>query len=366
MKRKVLMLVTAVALFVSACGNSTGSASENAKKVKVDSGVFKLGQYKGLKVDKIIYNVTDANVDEEIDSMRGEYVDYKVVDRAAGQGDYVGFSLVSTVDGKEIEDFTGDGYGAYVGEEDFGRDFDAQLMGVVAGDKREFTVSYDEDEQEEAFAGKVVDFVVTINSVEEEVYPELTDEFVINNLGYDNVAALKAAVKVQLEEESKESAESTMRENLLQQVKDGSDMGKYSDELYQSCKETLEAEYMAYAEWFGGTTAQDVFDGFGMTDEDVEEEILDMVHMHMIVDGISKEEDLKVTDEEYAASLEEYAAAMGYEDTASLEAERGKDELLFEMLYDKVLNLIIDNAEVNEVVTDRQDETDDSGVEEIK
>lgn len=360
-KTTTIGLLTVIALVISACGAS-GEKQDALKQISVEGGKVELGKYKGLIADQMVYIVTDEDVDNGIQGMLDDYVDYKVVNRAAEDGDYVAFDLKSSVDGEDLSDFTGNGYGTYIGYEDYGPEFDEQLVGAVAGDKKNFSITYAKDFWEETFAGKTVDFEVNINSVEEEIYPDLTDEFVSDELGYDSAEELRDAVKQQLEEENRQNSEYELQNNLIQQIIDGSKFESYSDELYNRCKAEMEEEYSGYTDWFGCETIEEVYSALEMSDADVEKEILKQVYTNIVINAIAQKEKIGVSKDEYQAGIEEYAANMGYEDTAGLEADYGKETLQFWMLQEKVVAFIIENADVTEIETEQ---TDDEAHQEI-
>ena len=130
MKKKLIVLFSAMALLLGACGDSAEHASGI---MKVDGGEIILGEYKGLKADKVTYKVSDGDVDSAIESELEDYVEYNVVERKAEVGDYVAFDIKSTSNGEVIEDYTGEDYGAHIGRGDFDDEFEQNLVGVAAG-----------------------------------------------------------------------------------------------------------------------------------------------------------------------------------------------------------------------------------------
>lgn len=353
MKRKLIVLISAVALIVGACSNSV---ENTATTVKVDGGELILGEYKGLQIDKITYKISDSDVDCEIENLLEEYVEYQDVDRGAALGDYVSFDLKSTSNGVEIEDYTGEGYGAYIGKGDFDEEFEEHLVGVTTGEKKEFAITYEEDYPEEVLAGNTVNYEMQINNVEEVTYPELTDAFVQQKLDFEDRDDLRKSTRQRLEDECEENAKYSMKSNLLQQIIDTSTFEKYSDKLYEQCKKKVESEYLTYAEWFDCETVKEVYDSFGMTEEDAEKEILSQVHTRMVVDAIAEKEKIEVSDKEYKAALGEYADTMGYEDENSLLEEFGEDEVRFWVLQDQVIEFVADQAQITEIETEQPQE----------
>lgn len=353
MKKRFIVLFSAIAMLLGACGNSV---EHTTGMMKVDGGELILGEYEGLTVDKVTYEVTDEDVDSEIDNLLEDYVEYKKVDRKARSGDYVAFDLKSTSNGQEIADYTGEGYGAHIGRGDFDDEFEENLIGTASGDKKKFTITYAEDYPEEVLAGNTVDYELTINQIEELIYPELTDEFVQKNLDYKTEEELRKGTREKLEDAAAEDAEYSMQSELQQQIIDSSTFEKYSDKLYDTCKEAVEAEYLSYAEMLGCETVDEVYESLGMKEEDVEKEVLSQVYTRMIIDAIAQKEKLEVSDEEYKEKLAQYVNDMEYEDEESLLADYSEDELRFSILQDKVITFVADHAQITEIETEESQE----------
>ena len=353
MKRRMIVMLSVLTLLMGACGNSVEDASGT---VKVDGGELVLGEYKGLEADRVIYQVSDSDVDNEIDNMLEDFVEYQTVERKAKYGDYVGFDLKSTADGQEIEDYTGDGYGVHIGRGDFDDEFEQHLVGTKAGETEEFTITYEEQYPEEVLAGHTVNYEVKVNGVEELIYPELTDTFVQEQLGYENEEELRKNIRQLLEIENEENAEYSLQSSLLQQVIDDSTFTRYSDKMYKQCKESLEAEYLGYADMFGCSTVQEVYDSFGMTQEDVEKEILSQVYTRMVVEAIAEKESIKMSNKEYQTAMEEYALSAGFENADGFIKEFGEDEARFMVLKERVQEFLIDHATITEKETEQLEE----------
>ena len=242
--------------------------------------------------------------------------------------------------------------------EDFDDEFEQNLVGVAAGEQKKFTITYEERYPEEVLAGKEVDYEIEINSVQEVSYPELTDEFVMETFGNKSVEEFRESTRQRLEAENEESAQYSMENNLIQQIIDASVFEKYSDKLYKQYEKEVEEEYLGFADWFGCSTVEEVYDSFGMTEEDVEKEILSQVHTRMVVDAVAEREKIKVSDKEFRTTLEEYVDSMEFEDGKSLLEEFGEDEVRFWMIQDKVIDFLVDQAMITEIETEQYQEDD--------
>jgi FKBP-type peptidyl-prolyl cis-trans isomerase (trigger factor) len=125
--------------------------------------------------------------------------------------------------------------------------------------------------------------------------------------------------------------------------------------LYDSAKADVDATYESYEEWTGVDTVEEVYELFGMSDEDIEEEVLSQVYRTLAVYAIAKEQGLELTDEEYQSGLEGYAQLYtdyyAEEYTADqLVEELGEDTLRYWILEDNVMDYLYDHATITQVV----------------
>lgn len=359
MKKKLLLgLLTIAALSMTACGNggddtqSTEASSLGEAIGEEESyGEIELGEYKGLAVEKKRTNVDDAKIDSKIEDLVEAETDYVEVDRAAKQDDNVYFNFTAKSGDEVVYDYSSEEYYLIIGEEELGEKFDNALVGHKAGDNIKVKESYDEEYFDANIAGKTVEYDITINSVKEAKTPELTEDFIINTLGYESEADMREKLKAELTEEENGENLEEMHSALIQMVIENSTISSYSQSLYDGFKEEVEAQYEQTAQLMGLETAQDVYDMYGMTEEDVNQEILSNVYQVIVVDAIAKAEGIDVTDEEIHAEIEEYIAEdenINSEDEF-LEAYGGEESVRYWVLEEKVLDFLAENAEITEV-----------------
>lgn len=350
-----LLLISTAALSLTACGSSSSASySDDAY------GSVTLCDYKNLTAEKTVLTVTEDDIDSDIDVMLYDYADFKEVDRPSANGDCITAEITGTKDGDVLFSYTGDSsYDLYLGSEDFGADFDQALTGVSAGDELAFSITYPEDYDYEDFAGATIDYTVNVMSITEEVLPELTEDFVKNTLGYDSIDALREDARARLESDNESSAEYDFRENLMQQVIDGSDFESYSQDLYDSYAAGMEESYESYMEMFGCETVEEVYNLFGMTESDIEKEVMNLVYRAIVVQAISQKEDLALTDTEYQEGLERYAEENDYDSTDALVEDYGEDSLRSWILEDKVLDFLEKYANVTVIETEAVMDTEE-------
>lgn len=339
MKKKVSALLLSAAL---TAGLLTGCSSGNTAYAKY----VKLGEYKGLSVNKIKTEVTDDDVEAEIESILDENSEYTDVDRAAKDGDQVNIDFTGTIDGEEFDGSSDTDYDLVIGSEDFQPEFEENIIGAKTGDTLNFSITISEDYDEE-LAGKKADFEVKVNSVQEIDIPELTDDFCKEYTDYDTVDAFRAGVKAELESYYDEDNSYMAGSDALSQVIENSEISGYPQELYDKCKEEYDANNEAMAEMFG----MEVEDIAG-SEEDIKAAVEEMVYTEMIVSEIAEKEKITVSDDEYKEYVDSVYEDSGYDSAEEYEADYTKEETISSILYDKVTGFLLDNANITEISED--------------
>lgn len=338
MKKKMIAAVLAgMMILATGCGSSAG-------KVKI-------GEYKGLELT----GVTQEAVDTEIQAMLEYYSELVEVDRAAAEGDTVNINYVGLLDGVAFAGGTDDseaGTDLELGSGSFIAGFEDGLIGVVAGEQRDLNLTFPDPYQNNPdLAGKAVVFQVTVNAVKELQVPELNEELLAEVAPtYKTVDEFLTALQETLNLES-------YYEQITNTLMESCEVEKYNEADVEERKERLINEYTTYAQYYGANYGLDAetsimyFLGFESMDafkEAMGEYAYEVEKNAMIMNEIAKLENITVSDEEYAASVEEMATYYGYEDVATFEEDNGKDIIVLNMLSEKVMEFIVENAVISE------------------
>ena len=334
MKKKIMAaLLTGAMVLAVGCGSKTGNVT--------------LGEYKGLTVTSI----SQETFDSEINALLESYTELVEVDRPAQDGDTVNINFVGTLDGVEFEggtDSSEAGTDLELGSNMFIDGFEEGLIGAKAGEEKVLNLTFPEDYYED-MAGKDVVFTVTVNRVQETVVPELTDEFVVENIGTYTTA--EEFVSEYRENLNKNSYYTQITQLLLNSC----EVTEYPEDEVQEQKDTMMAYYLSYAEYYASLTGLDTdtalyyVSGLASTEEletASEEYAYQMVKNLMIMREIASIEGIEVTEEEYNKRALEYAVSYGYEDIATLETDYGKEELEKTVLMDVVMDYLVEQAVV--------------------
>ncbi len=327
----------------------TPAVTENVEETKVT-----LGQYKGLT----LYEVDSEVIAQELVELVESYKELKEVNRAAKEGDTVNINYVGKKDGVAFEGGTDDsleGYNLELGSHSFIDGFEEGLIGAVAGEVRDLELTFPENYGNTELAGQDVVFTVTVNSVQEFVTPELTDEFAKENLEFDTVAEYISAL---YEVRNEEAFYSQITDALME----SSTVENYPADMVETEKQRLVDYYITYAElyasYYGTDTETMLAYMFGFESRDVletyaEEYAFNVVKNMLILTEIATQEGLTISEEEYQCRALIFAISYGYEDVETFEAEYGADSVFEAVTMDYIMDYIIS---LSEIIKDENDD----------
>jgi trigger factor len=262
----------------------------------------KLMDIKGVKLNKPVVEVSEEEVDTEVNRVFAQNRGYtnKGDEGIVENGDYLGLSFVGKIDGKEFDGGSSDHAHLTVGSGEFIPGFEEQLIGAKKGDTREVKVTFPKDYQNTELAGKKAVFDVTVLHVDGPNAGELDDDFA-KKLGLEDVAALRKAVRDQMEN----ALASMGRQHLKRQVLDALDDGHKFDvpaQLVEAEFNTIWQRVVHEIEHHGRS-----FEDEGTTEEAAKEQYQRIaerrVRLGLVVAEIGNTNEVQVTDEEHQQAL---------------------------------------------------------------
>ena len=201
-----------------------------------------LGDYRGIRVESDPVEVTDEEVDGILDRVREEQAVWEPVERPAEYGDRLNLNVLGTMDEETVvedEDIE------YVPNEENVLPFPgfaANLVGLSEDDESEFTVTVPEDYPREQYAGKDIQFQVSVLSVKEKSLPELDDEFAKSiGDGFDDLEALRSSIRESLTNQAENSARTELEQKSLEALCDVAVVNA-SPLLYERELEAMQAD----------------------------------------------------------------------------------------------------------------------------
>lgn len=182
-----------------------------------------LGEYKGVEVEKSDVEVTDEDINKEVDKERennSRTID--VDDRAVESGDIIKLDFDGSVDGVPFAGGKAENYTLTIGSGSFIPGFEDQLIGCKAGDEKDVVVTFPEEYHAKELAGKEATFKCKVHKVEETILPEIDDEFAKDvSDTCETLDDLKKEITERLKAERQEAADNAFEEKVLDAVIDG-------------------------------------------------------------------------------------------------------------------------------------------------
>lgn len=179
----------------------------------------KLGQYKGIEVDKIEHNVTEEDVDKDIDAVRRQNARMITIeDRAVENGDIANINFEGFVDGEAFAGGKGDDFDLEIGSGTFIPGFEEQIIGAQTGAEIEVNVTFPEEYHSEQLAGKPAMFKVKVNEIKKRELPEADDDFASEVSEFETMAEYRQSVKEKLEKTAAEKAETETENAVIDKV----------------------------------------------------------------------------------------------------------------------------------------------------
>jgi len=360
MKKKFMigMAVLCAGAMLAGCGNtkedtSKDTAKDTIRAIDIDDldNYVTLGEYKGLEAEKTIYEVTDEDIQTQIDSGLAANT-VEVTDRAVQEGDILNIDYVGSMDGAEFEGGTAEAQTLEIGSNSLIEGFEAGLIGANIGDEVELNLTFpDPYENNPDFAGKPVVFLVTVNSISEA--PELTNEWVAENTEYTTIDEYKASIKESLQESNESRSESDLQTALFTLVVDDSEIKEYPEDLLaeevQNYKDQIESMYGSMYDM----TLDELIETMGYTEEEFEklaqEQGKSYLTQKMVVQAIFNAEDVKITQEDYDEMMNEFAVSYGYEDKKTLLEAYDESQVKNTILWRKACDILMETAVITEV-----------------
>ncbi|MCU4674200.1 trigger factor [Catenovulum sp. 2E275] len=169
-----------------------------------------------IKVEKATAEVTDADLDNMLETLRKQHATFAEVDRAAAEGDKLNIDFEGSVDGEVFEGGKSEGFSIEIGSGRMIPGFEDGIVGLKAGEEKDVTVTFPEEYHAEDLKGKEAVFKIKVNKVEEKVLPEINDEFIAKfGIAEGGLDALKTEVRQNMERELKNALKSLVKESAI-------------------------------------------------------------------------------------------------------------------------------------------------------
>ena len=271
----------------------------------------KLGEYKGLKVDKVSTRVTQKEVDEEIDKERERNArTIDVTDRAVQDKDQITLDFEGFVYGVAFEGGKAADYPLTIGSAAFIPGFEDQLIGANIDEEKEINVTFPEEYQAKELAGKAAVFKCTVHSIKAKELPELDDEFVSDvSEKSETVDAYKAEVKAKIKERKENEGKQKREDQSVEQAVANAEMD--IPEAMISFQSRQMVDDFARRIMQQGMTMEQYFQFTGLSEEKMMEEFKPeaekRIRTRLTLEAIVAAENIEVSEERLDEELQKMA-----------------------------------------------------------
>lgn len=308
-----------------------------------------LGKYKGIEVEKVDVTVSEADVDQEIEQERERNArNVTVEDRPIAEGDIAVIDFEGFVDGVPFEGGKAENHSLAIGSHTFIDGFEEQLVGKNVGDETEVNVTFPEDYHAEELAGKPAVFKVKVNEIKAKELPELDDEFAQDVSEFDTLAEYREDILAQLKERKEASAKRTREDEALQKIVEGSTM-EIPEEMIDTQVDNMLNDLVNQLV-SRGLTFEQYMRVTGMNIDQLREQMRPdadkRIRASLVLDQISKEEDIQVSEEEIEKEYERISElyAMSVEELKERLSDSAKDDIKHDLVTLKTVDFVMDNV----------------------
>lgn len=310
---------------------------------------FDVPDYSGIEVTVPSAEVTDDDIDTQIDALRQRFATLTGVERPAATGDYVVMDLTATIDGRNIEEQQASDVSYEVGAGSVLQGLDDSLVGMAAGDEKTFTTTLVGGEN----AGEEADVTIHVKSVKEKVLPELDDEFAGLASEFDTLEELRESLRGQARRNKLIDQVVQARENAVTALLDQIDIPLPESALtaeVDARKHNLEHQIGE-----SGLSREAYFRLYQTTEEErfseFETNARKAIKTGFVLDKIVKQEELGVNEQELTEFVVRRAAQLGVAPNTLAQHLADNDQLtlaMVEIVREKAKTVVGDSAKITD------------------
>ena len=312
----------------------------------------KLGKYKGISLEKIIYKVTDKDIEDEVNHMAEHNSRMVTVsDRPAQKGDITVIDFVGTVDGVEFEGGKAENHELELGSNTFIPGFEDQVIGMKTEEVKDINVKFPEDYFSKDLAGKDAVFKVTVHEIKTKELPKIDDEFAKDVSEFDTLKELKEDIKSKKEKQNEQRSKSELEEKAVKAVAEASEV-EIPEGMIELEIDNMEQD-MDRRLSYQGFSLDQYLKMLGKTKADYREEskepAKDSLKLRLVLDAICKDAKIEAEEKDVEEKISELAKNYGRKEEDLKNNEELVNNIKESLKSEKAIALIVDNAKVKEV-----------------
>ena len=308
-----------------------------------------LGKYKGVKVDKIDVEVTDAEIEAEINTERENSArTIPVTDRAVKDGDMTVIDFEGFVDGVAFEGGKGEDYPLTIGSGAFIPGFEEALIGAEIGVETDVNVTFPEDYQADELAGKAAVFKCTVKEIKEKELPELDDEFASEVSEYDTFEEYKASIVKRIADKKEADAKNAKEDAVIEAIIADATMDipdamveTQQRQMVEDFAQRIQSQGLSMEQYmqFTGLTPQALI-------EQVKPQAMKRIQSRLVLEAVVAAENMVASEEDFEAEVTKMAEAyqMEADKVKELLGENGKKQVMEDIAISKAVEFVVENA----------------------
>lgn len=316
-----------------------------------------LGDYKGMEVPEQDTSVSDADVDNELDSKRQQQAELVLKeDEAAADGDTVVIDYEGSVDGELFDGGSADNYSLVLGSGSFIPGFEDQLVGHKADEDVDVTVTFPEDYHAKDLAGKEALFKVKIHEVKEKQLPELDDEFAKDvDEDVNTLDELKDKLKKQLQDQKEATAKAAIEDAAIEAAVANAETEEIPQAMLDDDTNRQLQQYLAGMQQ-QGINPQMYFQITNTTEDDLRKQFAEdaakRVKTNLVLEAVAEDANLSASDEDVQNEIANLAKQYGMDEEAVSKALT-REMLAHDIEIKKAVDLIADSAKQTAKAADK-------------
>lgn len=308
----------------------------------------KLGDYKSLKVEKTVKEVTDEDVEAEIRMAQENCARITTVEEGTPEnGDTVVLDFDGSVDGVPFDGGKAEGYNLELGSGSFIPGFEEQLVGKNLNEEVLVNVTFPEEYHAENLAGKDAVFKCVMHSIMKKELPALDDEFAKDVSEFDTLDEYKADIVAKLKERNEKEAEAEFENTVLEKAAELMEVEipevmveKQVESYLNDMKYRVESQGLSFEQYMQFT---------GMTEEIFKNEIRPQAEkgarVSLLIENVAKAENIKATDEDLEEEIKNLSESYSMEEDKVREIVMGnRDAICQDIEFRKTVKFLVESA----------------------
>lgn len=308
-----------------------------------------LGDYKGLKVEKISNRVTQKEVEAKLaEEQEKNARTVEVTDRPVQDKDEVVLDFEGFVDGVAFEGGKGENYPLTIGSGAFIPGFEEQLIGLHTEEEKDVVVTFPEEYHAKDLAGKEAVFKCVVHEIKAKELPELDDEFAAEVSEFDTLEAYKADIKAKIKDRKNAEGKQKQEDAVVEQAIANATMD-IPDAMLDTEARQMANEFAQRLQQ-QGLALEQYFQFTGMTSEKMMEELkpqaLKRIQTRLVLEAIVKAENIEISEEKFDAEIQKMADAYKMEADKLKEfmGDKEKEQMKLDMAVQEAITLLVENA----------------------